>query len=153
MKALARLIASLWFGSAAFLLAVAAPAAFRASESPASAANVVGAMLGGWHYIAVLAPIALLAIEWRRARGFVIAVVFAGVLFAAVEVAIDFRVRAIRAALLVPISSLSRFDPVRRRFGLLHGISSMALLAQVFIAAAATIAIERDAAGATDTTT
>jgi len=134
---------SLWFGSAAFLLAVAAPSAFRASESPSSAANVVGAMLGGWHYIAVLAPIALLAIEWRRARGFVIAVVFAGVLFAALEVAIDFRIRAIRAASPVPISSLDSHDPIRRRFGLLHGISSLALLAQVLIAAGATVAIER----------
>jgi hypothetical protein len=143
---------SLWFGSAAFLLIIAAPAAFRASESPVSAANVVGAMLGGWHYIAVLAPIALLAIEWRRARGFVIAIVFAGVLFAALEVAIDFRIRAIRAASLVPISSLSRLDPVRRRFGLLHGISSMALLAQVIIAAGATIAVERESQS-TDTTT
>jgi hypothetical protein len=101
-------------------------------------------MLGGWHYIAVLAPIALLAVEWRRGRGFVIAVVFAGVLFAALEVAIDFRVRAIRAASPIPISSLSRLDPVRRRFGLLHGISSMALLAQVIIAAGATIAVERE---------
>jgi hypothetical protein len=134
---------SLWFGSAAFLLVIAAPAAFRASESPASAANVVVAMLSGWHYIAVLAPIALLAIEWRRARGFVIAAVFAGVLFAALEVGLDFQIRAIRSASPVPISSLSRLDPVRRRFGLLHGISSMVLLAQILIAASATVAIER----------
>ena len=134
----------MWFGSAAFLLFIAAPAAFRASDTATNAANVVGAMLGGWHYIAVLAPVALLAIEWRRARGGVIAVIFAGVLFAAMEVAVDFQIRAIRNASAVPISSLSRQDPVRRRFGLLHGVSSLLLIAQVIAAAAGTIAIERD---------
>jgi len=123
---------------------VAAPAAFRASDSPTNAANVVGAMLTGWHYIALLAPILLLLIEWRRARGAVIALVFAGVLFAALEVALDLRVRAVRAASVVPISSLQRNDPVRRRFGLLHGMSSLSLAMQILIAAAATVAIERD---------
>jgi uncharacterized protein DUF4149 len=135
-------IVSLWFGSAAFLLFVAAPAAFRASDSSTNAANVVGAMLGGWHYIALIAPLALLAIEWRRARGAVIAVVFAGVLFAATEAAIDLQIRALRASSPVPITALQKSDPLRRRFGMLHGVSSLALIVQVIIAAAATIAIE-----------
>ena len=101
-------------------------------------------MLGGWHYIALLAPIALLVIEWRRARGGVIALVFAGVVFAAAEVAIDLRIREIRNASIVPISALSRSDPVRRRFGMYHGVSSLLLLAQVVAGAAATVVIERD---------
>jgi len=42
------------------LLAIAAPAAFRAAGSPTTAANVVGAMLDGWHYIAIALPVILL---------------------------------------------------------------------------------------------
>ena len=134
----------MWFGSAAFLLFVAAPAAFRATDSTTNAANVVGAMLDGWHYIALLAPIALLVVEWRRARSGVILLIFTGVIFAATEVAIDLQIRSIRNASPVPISSLSRRDPLRRKFGLLHGVSSLLLIAQVMIGAAATVAIERD---------
>jgi len=101
-------------------------------------------MLGAWHYLALLAPIALLVIEWRRARSGVIVLVFAGVLFAAVEVAIDLQIRAIRNNSLVPISSLTRQSPLRRKFGMLHGVSSLLLIAQVIVGAAATVAIERD---------
>ena len=101
-------------------------------------------MLSGWHYLGLLAPIALLAVEWRRARAGVIALVLAGVLFAAAQVAIDLRIRSIRTMSPVPISSLSRSDPLRRRFGLLHGVSSLALVAQVLIGAAATVVIERE---------
>jgi len=101
-------------------------------------------MLGAWHYLALGAPILLLAIEWRRARSTVLAVIFAGVMFAAFEAAIDLKIRAIRAASPVPISELSQRDPVRRRFGMLHGVSSIALMVQVLIAATSTVVIERD---------
>jgi len=138
------LTTAVWFGSAAFLLCIAAPAAFRASDSATNAANVVGAMLGGWHYIAIVAPILLLVIEWRRARGAVIAVVFAGVVFAATEVAIDLHIRTIRRTSIVPISSLSRNDPIRREFGMFHGVSSMLLIAQVIVGGVATVVIERN---------
>jgi len=143
------LITAVWFGSAAFLLCIAAPSAFRASDSATNAANVVGAMLGGWHYIALSAPILLLLIEWRRARGAVIAVVFAGVLFAAAEVAIDLHIRTIRRTSVVPISSLSRNDPVRRKFGMFHGVSSLLLIAQVIAGGIATVVIEREPADTT----
>ena len=101
-------------------------------------------MLSGWHYIALLAPIALLAIEWRRARSGVIALVFAGVLFAAMEAAIDLRIRALRNESPVPIGALSRQDPLRRKFGMMHGVSSLLLVAQVIVGAAATVVIERE---------
>jgi len=101
-------------------------------------------MLGAWHYLALGAPILLLMIEWRRARGAVIAVIFAGVMFAAFEAGIDLKIRAIRNASPVPISELSRQDPVRRQFGMLHGVSSLALVVQVLIAGISTVVIERD---------
>ena len=116
---------------------VAAVAAFRAAGNPTTAANVVGAMLGAWHYIAIALPVILLAIEWRRARALMVIILFAGIVFGATEIAVDLRIRAIREASIIPISSLSPNDPVRRRFGALHGISSILLLAQVVAAAAA----------------
>ena len=94
-------------------------------------------MLGGWHYIAIALPVILLALEWRRARALMVILLFAGIVFGATEIAVDLRIRAIREASIIPISSLSPTDPVRRRFGALHGISSILLLAQIVVAAGA----------------
>ncbi|MEA2568084.1 MAG: hypothetical protein QOI24_85 [Acidobacteriota bacterium] len=134
VKAVARLIAALWFGAGAFIL-LSAAAVFRAAGTPAVAADVVGALLGRWHYIALGAPVLLLAFEWRRARASIIALLFAGVLFAATQIVVDLRIRMIRAESSTPISSLDRNDPVRRRFGVYHGVSSILLLLQVVTAA------------------
>jgi hypothetical protein len=119
------------------LLAIAAPAAFRAAGSPTTAANVVGAMLDGWHYIAIALPVILLTLEWRRARALMVIILFAGVVFGATQIAVDLRIRAIRESTAVPISSLPHTDPIRRRFGALHGVSSILLLAQIVVAAGA----------------
>ncbi|HEX7192708.1 MAG TPA: DUF4149 domain-containing protein [Thermoanaerobaculia bacterium] len=131
------MVAALWLGSGAFLLAVAAPAAFRAAGNPTIAANVVGAMLGAWHYISIALPVILLALEWRRARAVMVVILFAGVVFGATQIAVDLRIRALRESSIIPISSLPHTDPIRRRFGALHGISSILLLAQVIVAAGA----------------
>jgi hypothetical protein len=138
MLRLRRLIAALWFGSAVFLM-LAASAAFRAAGHPAIAADVVGSMLTRWHYIALLAPLALFALELRNVRRAILLVLFASVLLAAAQAFVDLRIRAIRAAALQPISELSTEDPVRRRFGMLHGVSMM-LLALQAIAAGVTVA-------------
>ena len=140
---LRRLIAGLWLGSGAFIL-ISAPAIFAAAGTPSVAANVVGAMLIRWHYISLLAPAALLLMEWRRARGHLVAILFAAVVLAAGEALVDVRIRQIRLDSPVPISSLLRSDPVRRRFGMLHGVSSLLLVAQV-LAAAAFLAARQDA--------
>ncbi|HKB47374.1 MAG TPA: hypothetical protein VKC57_06735, partial [Ktedonobacterales bacterium] len=140
---LARVLGGLWLGAGAFILIVA-PAVFAAAGTPTSAANVVGAMLSRWHYISLLAPAILLLMEWRGARGRIVAVLFAGVLLAASAAMIDTRIRQIRAESAVPVSSLARTDPVRRRFGMLHGVSSLLLVAQV-LAAASLLAMDRDA--------
>ena len=94
-------------------------------------------MLGSWHYIAIALPVILLALEWRRARALMVIILFGGIVFGATQIAVDLRIRAIRESSIVPISSLSPTDPVRRRFGALHGISSVLLLAQIVIAMAA----------------
>jgi hypothetical protein len=134
VKPVARLIAALWLGSAAFIL-LAAAAVFRAAGTPTVAADVVGALLSRWHYIALGAPVALLLFEWRRARAGVVAVLFAAVVLASAQALVDVRIRAMRYASPVPISALDRSDPVRRRFGLLHGASSILLVVQTLLAA------------------
>lgn len=94
-------------------------------------------MLAAWHYIAIALPLILLALEWRRARALMVIILFAGIVFGSTQIVVDLRIRAIRESSIVPISSLSPTDPVRRRFGALHGISSILLLAQIIVAAGA----------------
>ncbi|HEX9163915.1 MAG TPA: hypothetical protein VF980_19555 [Thermoanaerobaculia bacterium] len=141
---LARLIHAIWLGSGLFLVAVAAPAAFRGAPNATVAADIVGVMLSRWHYIALGAPLILLFLDWRRGRVYVLAVVFVAILLAAAQAFTDLRIRGVRAASPVPISDLPREDPVRRQFGRLHGVSSLLLLMQV-IAAAAALAVDREA--------
>ncbi len=138
----ASLIHALWLGSGAFILLVA-PAVFRAVDDPTTAAEVVGAMLTRWHYIALGAPLLLLALEWRRERPFVMAIIFLAVLMAAAEGIADVQIRAMRLSAPAPISFLDPRDPVRRRFGMLHAFSSLLLLAQV-VAAGVTIIADSD---------
>jgi hypothetical protein len=129
------LIAALWLGSAFFLM-LAASAAFRAAPNPTAAADVVGAMLSRWHYIALAAPLLLFALELQRARRMVLIAVFTGLLLAAGQVFVDLRIRTIRLSSAAPISSLDRNDPLRRHFGALHGMSMVLLLMQALAAAA-----------------
>lgn len=123
------MIAALWFGSGVFLM-LAATAAFRVN--PASAPDFVGAMLTRWHYIALAAPLLLIALEWRRLRTLVITIVFAAIVFAAVEALLDIRIHAMR------------MTGERHGLMLLHGISMTLLLGQVIAAAGAVGAIERE---------
>lgn len=139
------LVIALWLGSGAFLIAVAAPAAFSHAPDRTSAAAIVGAMLTRWHYISIGVPLILLVVELRRRvggrnwRGLLLAAIL---VLASAQALIDLRIRAIRRSSPVPISSLDASDPVRRRFGMLHGISSLVMLIQV-LGAAAVLAGER----------
>jgi hypothetical protein len=138
---ISRLVAALWLGSAFFLITVGAPAAFRAAPNPTAAADVVGAMLTRWHYFALLAPIVLLALAWRRAKTALIALLLAAIVLAAAQALVDVRIRQVRAQSPVAISHLARTDPVRRHFGMLHGLSSILLLLQA-VAAAGVVAAD-----------
>jgi hypothetical protein len=140
---IARCLQALWLGSGAFLMFLGAPAAFRSAGSSTDAANVVGAMLTRWHYMALLIPALLMMIEWHRMRPRVVTLLFVAVLAAALQAGADIRIRALRQQSIAAISSLSPEDPVRRQFGLLHGISSLLMLVEV-ICAVATIAVEPD---------
>jgi hypothetical protein len=135
-----RLIAALWFGGGVFLVAIAAPAAFRSEPNAAAAANVVGSMLTRWHYVALIVPLVLLAFQWRRPRGWLVVTLFLAIILASAQAILDTRIRTMRLQSPVAISSLAREHPLRRRFGLLHGASTLLLLAQVIVAGVATAA-------------
>jgi hypothetical protein len=130
-----RIIQALWLGSGIFLL-LTASAAFSAASNTTDAANVVGAVLTRWHYIALLAPLLLMFLEWRRSRPAMLVILFVAILMASFQALADTRIRVIRGNSVVPISSLPHDDPVRRRFGMLHGLSSLLLIGQVLAAAA-----------------
>lgn len=140
---LQRLVAGLWLGSAFFMM-LAASAAFRAASTPTEAADVVGAMLTRWHYIALAAPLLLFALELRRVRFGVLVALFIAIIVASLQGFADVRIRQIRWASDVPISSLDRDNPIRRQFGILHGVSSGLLLVQAVLAAAVVMAKERE---------
>lgn len=113
---------------------LAASAAFRAAGNPSVAADVVGSMLTRWHYISLAAPLALFVIELRRVRRGLLILLFAALMLAAAQSFVDLRIRAIRNTSPVPVSELDREDPVRRRFGALHGLSMMLLALQAIAA-------------------
>ncbi len=112
-----------------------ASAAFRAAPDATVAADVVGAILTRWHYIALGAPLVLFALELRHVRRVVLNVLFAAVLLAATQIFVDLQIRTIRASSIVPVSSLDSNHPVRKRFGALHGVSMSLLLVQAVAAA------------------
>jgi hypothetical protein len=142
--AFARLVRALWLGSGAFLMLTAA-AAFGAASNATDAANVVGAVLTRWHYIALFAPLLLLLLEWRRSRPVMLILLFIAILLASSQALLDTRIRMMRLDSLVPISSLSPDDPLRRHFGFLHGMSSLFLIGQV-IAAGVAVAMREERA-------
>lgn len=114
---------------------LAASAAFRVAPNATAAADVVGAMLARWHYIALAAPLLLFALELRRLRRVVLIVLFSALMLAAAQAFVDLRIRTIRAMSPVSISSLDRSHPARKRFAALHGASMLLLFLQVLAAA------------------
>jgi hypothetical protein len=128
--AVTRLIQAVWLGSGVFLI-LSATAAFSAASNPTDAANVVGAVLTRWHYIALLSPLLLMFLEWRRSRPVMLVILFVAVLLASFQALLDTRIRMMRTESFPPISSLPSNDPVRRQFGILHGISQLFLIGQV----------------------
>lgn len=139
------LVVAAWFGGGLFLLAVAAPAAFDQAPTRTIAGNVVGQMLGRWHYVALAVPLVLLVALWKRGRlgeGSRALLLSAALILAAGQSMVDLRIRAIRASMTTAVDQLPPGDPERRRFGMLHGVSSLLFAMQV-AAAGAVVAIRR----------
>lgn len=143
MTRIQRLVGGLWLGSAFFLM-LATSAAFAARLTPSDAADVVGAMLTRWHYIALAAPLLLFVLELRRVRYGVLIVLFIAIIAASFQGFADVRIRQIRFASDIPISSLDRENPLRRQFGMLHAVSVGLLVLQAILAAIVVMAREKD---------
>lgn len=144
------IVVALWLGGGVFLMAVAAPSAFRFAPDSLVAGTIVGAMLAKWRYASIFAPLVLLIAEWRRERlqrTAPVLVLVAAVMLASLQIFTDMKVHEMRAASPVAIGSLSKSDPVRKRFGMLHGISSSLMLAQLLLAAGYVAAAGRKGTG------
>ena len=92
-------------------------------------------MLTPWHYLAIAAPLALLILERKRQRSWAILVIAVAIKLGSLQAVVDVRIRAIRSRSMVSISSLPRDNPLRRQFGMLHGVSTLLLVVQVIAAA------------------
>ena len=144
LRALRLLAIALWLGGGAALMFIAAPAAFSGSPTPTTAAAIVGTILTKWHYIAIIVPLFLLIFEWygsKLARTARVVWLCVALLGAAAQALVDLRIREIRTSSRVAISELRKSDPVRKRFGLLHGVS-MALMLMQLIAATGVVVEE-----------
>jgi uncharacterized membrane protein len=134
------LVYALWLGGGIFLGFLAAPAAFRAAGDAVAAANVVGAMLDRWHYLALGAPLVLLIGEWRASRlsrTRVVVLLSLALVLASSQVFVDLKIRAMRFDSVIAISDLAPNSLTRREFGRLHGMSMGLMLAQLLAAAGA----------------
>jgi len=136
-----RLALAIWFGGGVILSAVAAPAAFRHAPDSHVAGDIVGAMLGIWHWIAVLAPVVVIVPLVARRGRLWLALVILALVAAGAQRAVDVRISAMRMRAPVPIRSLAPDDPLRRRFGALHGIS-VGLMGLNILAAGALLVVD-----------
>ncbi len=141
------IVYAVWLGGGLYLGFLAAPAAFGAAGDPAVAANVVGAMLDRWHYIALLAPLVLLIAEWRTtrwARTRIVLLLSLALILASAQVFTDLKLRSMRFDAVIPISELPANSLTRREFGQLHGLSMSLMLAQLLAAAGAAAPVRKN---------
>ena len=107
-------------------MAIAAPSAFRYAPTSEVAGNIVGGMLAIWHWVSILAPVVLvipLVARTRAGRRAWLVLAIVAICLGGLQWGVGSRVVALRRASTVPITSLPKNDPVRRHFGILHGVA------------------------------
>jgi hypothetical protein len=146
-----------WFGAALFFGAVVAPAAFGVLRSFGlpNANEIAGSIvtrslsvinIAGF----LLALLLLLSLIVRRSAGRVsfivecICLVLIGLATAIGHWVIAARMRALRAAMVVPIDQIAADDPRRVAFGALHGYSVNALGLAMIAALVALVLMARN---------
>jgi len=141
-RILQALLLAIWFGGSLFIVIIAAPVVFQRAPTREAAGSVVGGMLQQWYWVSMAVPVILIAaalsqdfssVSSRRAP---LLLLTAALVFSLCRFVVDGRIHAIRDASPVPVSSLSAADPLRKRFGRLHGMSSLLLLAETATAGA-----------------
>jgi hypothetical protein len=147
-----------WFGAALFFGAVVAPAAFSVLRSfgLANANEIAGSIVTrslsvinvAGFLIALLLLLSL--IIWRNSAGrlsFIVECVSLGVVLLATAAGhwvIAARMRALRAAMVLPIDQIAADDPRRLEFGALHGYSVNALGLAMIAALVALVLMARN---------
>ena len=147
-----------WFGAALFFGAVVAPAAFGVLRSfgLANANEIAGSIVTrslsvinvAGFLIALLLLLSLLL--WRNSAGrisFIVECICLGVIALMTAVGhwvIAARMRALRAAMVLPIDQIAADDPRRIEFGALHGYSVNALGLAMIAALVALVLMSRN---------
>ena len=147
-----------WFGAALFFGAVVAPAAFGVLRSfgltnaNEIAGSIVTRSLSAINIAGFLIALLLLLslIVWRNSAGrvsFIVECICLGVIGLATAVGhwvIAARMRALRAAMVLPIDQIAADDPRRLEFGALHGYSVNALGLAMIAALVALVLMARN---------
>jgi hypothetical protein len=133
LRFLAGLALAVWLGGAVAIGSVVAPSAF-AVLTAGDAASLVGETLRRFHLVTyaagltLVAGLAAMALVGPRPRAFAWRIVTAGLMLAATLASglwVDQRIRAMRAEIGVPVSTLAHDDARRIAFGRLHGLSTL----------------------------
>jgi hypothetical protein len=124
MTRLTIVVLAAWVGACLLFAAVVAPASFRVLPSRSLAGAITGEVLPVLFWSGVLAgAIALLAARQARKRAMTYVAVLLIALSAAGDLGPGRSIRSIRKQSAAAMDSLSTDDPIRRRFGRLHGLS------------------------------
>lgn len=139
---------ALWIGAALFFAVIVTPALF-ASYTPEESAKAVGRMLPKLDLL-ILALTSVAAIAMTRRSVPLLMLVVAIVASSIVSAAwITPAVASLREAAGAPMSTLAKDNPLRQRFGMLHGISSALLLLRILLGAATIVVASRSPRPAT----
>lgn len=154
LRSIALILVACWLGAAVFFSAVVAPAAFSVLRSfqVVNAGEIAGGIVNrslsvinvSGFLIGILALLVALTV---RSRWFVLEIVTLAVLTIMTAVGqwvIAARIRAIRAALDVPIEQLALSDPQRVAFASLHRYSVIALSVAIIAALIASLLFARN---------
>ncbi len=136
-------ILAAWTGAAVFVAAVVAPAAFAALPSRALAGQVIGRTLPGLFVSGILVGLVVTVVRPLDAGRLVTGGAAALAVASAGALLIEFRLRAMLAAIGAPLDSLAASDPRRAAFGRLHGVSVLLMGIGVVGAVAAIAVIAR----------
>jgi len=139
MPALASLLQSLalaaWFGGG-IATALATSAIFARAESRKQAGDLAGAVLARTNQLRIAAAALLALSALLGARGLATWLGGACLVLQLAAIPLDTSIRRIRRELGGAVEQLDAKDPRRKRFGALHGLAMLLLLAQVVLAGA-----------------
>ncbi|MFZ3036506.1 MAG: DUF4149 domain-containing protein [Rugosibacter sp.] len=140
---LSALIAAIWLGSQMAIGYIAAPVLFSKLADRALAGELAGAMFTVMAWVSIVCGgfllLYLLLTHARRAAGLAVFWLVVGMLLMTIAGHFGLRTEMARlkqSALPLAISSMSSDNPLRVRFGLLHGVSSGLYLMQTLMGVA-----------------